>query len=135
MRHNSEFELRHVCFVAHLNKASGWVFMILAIRPSVRPFTPLNDFYQTPGPNFFKLHVAPSVKGGLKICTNGHGPLIKMSAMSIYVETLKIFFSRTASKLNLRIYSIWDSWSTKFVQMMTVPLIFFGKIKISKDLL
>ena len=37
-------------------------------RPSsVRPFTPLNDFSsETPGPIFFKLHVDPSVKGGLK---------------------------------------------------------------------
>ena len=26
----------------------------------------------------------PFVKEGLKICTNGHGPLIKMAAMPIY---------------------------------------------------
>ena len=40
---------------------------------SVRPFTPLNDFSETPGPNFFKLYVEPCVKGGLNICKNGHG--------------------------------------------------------------
>ena len=41
--------------------------------PSVRlPFTPLNDFFsEIPGPNFFKLHVEPCVKGGLKFCQNG----------------------------------------------------------------
>ena len=45
------------------------------VRPSVRPSTHLNDFSsETPGPNFFKLNVEPSGKGGLKICTNGHGP-------------------------------------------------------------
>ena len=42
--------------------------------PSVHPPTPLNDFSsETAGPIFFKLHVESSVKGGLKICTNGHG--------------------------------------------------------------
>ena len=58
-----------------------------SVRPSsvVRPSTPLNDFSSvTPGPIFFKLHVEPSVKGVLKICTNGHGPLIKMAATPIY---------------------------------------------------
>ena len=51
----------------------------------VRPSTYLNDFSsETSGPIFFKLHVEPSVKGGLKICSNGHGPLIKMAAMPIY---------------------------------------------------
>ena len=39
---------------------------------SVCPFIPLNGFSEIPGPNFFKLHMEPSVKGGLKICTNGH---------------------------------------------------------------
>ena len=29
---------------------------------------------ETPGPNLFKLHVEPCVKGELKIYTNGHGP-------------------------------------------------------------
>ena len=53
--------------------------------PSViRPFKPLNDFSSvTPGPIFFKLHVEPSVKEGLKICSDGHGPLIKMATMPI----------------------------------------------------
>ena len=45
------------------------------MRMSVHLFTPLNDFSsEIPGPNFFKLHVEPCVKGGLEICTNGHGP-------------------------------------------------------------
>ena len=51
---------------------------------SVRPSTPLNDVSsEIPGPIFFKLHVKPSVKGGLKICTNSHDPFIKMAAMPI----------------------------------------------------
>ena len=68
-------------FLAHL---SGRLRMSYcdhspSIRPSVHlsvhPFTPLNDFSsETPGPNFFKLHVELCVKGELKICTNGHGP-------------------------------------------------------------
>ena len=49
-----------------------------------RPSTPWNDFSETPGSVFFKLHVEPSVKEGLKICINGHHPLIKMAAMPIY---------------------------------------------------
>ena len=40
---------------------------------SVCPSTPLNNFSETLGPIFFKLHVEHSVKGGLKICSNGHG--------------------------------------------------------------
>ena len=55
----------------------------------VRPPIPLNDFSsETPGPIFFKLHVEPSDKGGLQICSNGHGSLIKMAAMPIYNKTL-----------------------------------------------
>ena len=51
----------------------------------VRLSTPLNDFSsETPGPVFFKLHVKPSVKGGLKIYTNGHSPLTMMATMPIY---------------------------------------------------
>ena len=49
------------------------------------PSTPLNNFSsETPGPSFFKLHVEHSVKVGLKICSNDHGPLIKMATMPIY---------------------------------------------------
>ena len=51
----------------------------------IRPSTPLNDFSsETPGPIFFKLHMELSLKGILKICSNGHGPLLKMAAMPIY---------------------------------------------------
>ena len=51
------------------------------VRLSIRPSTPLNDFsYETSGPLFFKLHVEPSDKGGVKIYTNGHGLSIKMAA-------------------------------------------------------
>ena len=47
--------------------------------------TSLNNFSsEIPGPIFFKLNVEPSVKGGLKVCTNGHGPLVKMATMPIY---------------------------------------------------
>ena len=69
--------------------------------PSVSPPTPLNDFSsETPGPVFLKLYV----KGGLKICTNGHGPLIEMTAIPIYGKhTEKIFFSRTRTKKALRL--------------------------------
>ena len=55
------------------------------IRPSsVRPSTHLNDFSETPGPIFFKLHMKPPVKEGLKIYINTHGPLIKMATVPIY---------------------------------------------------
>ena len=59
---------------------------LLSVHP---PSTPLNDFSETPGPIFFQLHVEPSVTVGLKICTNGHSPLIKMAVMPIYSKTLK----------------------------------------------
>ena len=55
----------------------------------VRPSTPLNGFFSNPpppppGPIFIKFHMEPSVNGGLKIYTNGHGPLIKLAVMTIY---------------------------------------------------
>ena len=51
--------------------------------------TPLNDFSsENPGSIFFKLHVEPSVKGGLRICTNGHHPLSKMAIMPIYGKNI-----------------------------------------------
>ena len=74
--------------LAHLSLGSVSYFDHLpsvVCRPSVvRPQTLLNEFSsETPGQTFFKLHVETSVKGGLKICTNGHGLLIKMAAMPI----------------------------------------------------
>ena len=56
----------------------------LRIQAFYKP-TPSNDFFETIWQNIFKFHVEPSVKGGLKICINGHSPLIKMAAMPIYV--------------------------------------------------
>ena len=56
---------------------------LLTVRPL--SFTPLNNLSsETPGSSFFKLHVEPSDKGDLKICTNGQGPLSKVAAMPIY---------------------------------------------------
>ena len=43
--------------------------------------TPLNGFSATPGPIFYFMW---SPSWGLKICTDGHGLLIKMAAMTIY---------------------------------------------------
>ena len=50
---------------------------------------PLNDFSsEVPGPIFFKLHVEPSVKGGLKIYINGQGMITKVAAIPIYGKTI-----------------------------------------------
>ena len=63
-------------------KAQDELFWSLSVR---HPLTPLNDFSsETHGPVFFKLHVVPSVKGGLKIYTNCHGLLSKVAAMPTY---------------------------------------------------
>ena len=59
---------------------------------------------ETPGPIFFNLHEEPSVDGGLKICTNSHGLLIKRAAMPIYgKKLLNIFFSRSKKALGLNL--------------------------------
>ena len=57
-------------------------------RLSVRRLsTPFNDFSsKTPGPIFFKLYVALSVKGGLKIYTDCHGPLSEIAAIPIWYK-------------------------------------------------
>ena len=53
-----------------------------------RPSTLLNGFSsEKPRPIFFKLHVESSVKGGLKICSNGQDQLTKMAVMQIYDKT------------------------------------------------
>ena len=92
----------------------------MVFRPSVRCMsTLLNNFSsETPGPIFFRLHVEPSVKEGLKICLNGQGLLIKMGAMPIYDKKknkqkkkkqkkkkkhLQIFYSRTKKALGLNL--------------------------------
>ena len=47
--------------------------------------TPLNDFFsEIPRPFSFKFHTEPSVNGGLKVCSNGQGPLSKMGDMPVY---------------------------------------------------
>ena len=70
----------------------------------VRPHTHLNDFsYETPGPIFFKFHAKPSVKGRLKICSNGQGALIQMAVMPIYGKNTKFFSSRTRRALVLNL--------------------------------
>ena len=102
---------------------------MIIYRPSSvvvrRPSTPLNDSSsETPKPVFFKQHVQPSVTGsgwGLKICTNGHGSLIKMAVMPI--KTLNNLLQDQESfkaESWYIVYSIEDSGYTKSVQMMTV---------------
>ena len=57
----------------------------IVLQSIVSPSIPLNDFFsETPGPIFFKFRMEPFVNGGLKIYTNGRGPLIKMATMTIY---------------------------------------------------
>ena len=74
------------CSPPNINRVMSFLaHLIIVITCRQSSFTPLNDFSsETPGPIFSKLHVEPSVKGGVKIYTNGHGPLIKMATMSIY---------------------------------------------------
>ena len=82
-----------------------------------RPSTPLKDFSsETPEPIFSKLYVDSSVKGGLKINSNGQGQSIRMAVMPVYgKKTLKNLLQN-----RILVYSIEDSRSTKIVQMMSV---------------
>ena len=81
-------------------------------RPSVvRPSTLLNDFSsENPGPIFFKLHVEPSVKEVLKICSNGHGPLIKIAAIPIYGKILKNLLLQNQESFKVQSWYI-ASWT------------------------
>ena len=54
-------------------------------------------------------------KRKLKIYRKGHRPLIKMTAMPIYGETLKIFFSRTKKALRLNLCI--EHWGLKVYQI------------------
>ena len=53
--------------------------MFLAHRPSPSSVHTFVHFSETPGPIFFKCLLEPFVNGGLKIYTNGFGPLIKIT--------------------------------------------------------
>ena len=78
------FRLHPANFLAHLSRRFRMNYC--DHLPSIICLsTLLNDFSsETSEPVLFKLHVEPSVKGGLKSCTNGHGPLIKVATMPIY---------------------------------------------------
>ena len=73
----------------------------------------------------------PSIKGALKICTNGHGPLTKMAAMPIYGKTLKNLLLKNEESFETD-SCIGDSRSTMFIKMMIVgwPLTFLRQSQI-----
>ena len=100
--------------VSHTSVVNALVFLLLfffqdellrslpvrrpSVYPSVRPFTHLSDFSsEISWPNFFKVHVEPCVIGGFKICTNGHGPEIKMAALPIY-SSHRLIMGKTLKK-------------------------------------
>ena len=104
----------------------------LSIRVSdrrLRPLIPLNDFSsETSGPIFFILDAKLSVNGGLRICSNGHGLLIKMAAMPVHGNKtpLRTLLQNQASFKDEYWYiasgtqglpSLFKWW---FVQMMTL---------------
>ena len=94
---------------------------MIACRPSsvFSPPTPLNDFSsETPG-HIFKYHVELSVNGGLKICSNGYDLFIKVAACPYIVKTLKNLLLQNQEG-RILVYSIVDSSSAKFIQMMTL---------------
>ena len=93
-----------VVFSSPEQKAQDELLRSLAVRcqsvcPSVYLSTPLNNFSETSWQIFFKLHVEPSVKVGLKICTNGHSLLIKMAAMPVWRKNTKTSSSPEPPKL------------------------------------
>ena len=68
------------------------------------------------------------------MCSNGHGPLIKITTMPIYCKKILQASPPQQSKLQgcILVHVIMDSWPTKFVQIMAqgLPLTFFyGKVK------
>ena len=82
---------RCVCALGKILNIRFRLFSVFVItcRPSSvrRAFTPFSIV--TPGPIFFKLHVESSVKAGLKIYSNGHGPLIQVAPCSYMLKTIK----------------------------------------------
>ena len=53
---------------------------------------------------FFQFHMEPSVEGGLKIYTNGHGASVKMAAMPIYGKHTFCFLQNQESFKDKSIY-------------------------------
>ena len=120
----STYSPKHYCFFSTCDH--------LSIRVSdrrLRPLIPLNDFSsETSGPIFFIFDVKFSVNGGLRICSSGHGLLIKMAAMPVHGNKtpLRTLLQNQASFKDEYWYiasgtqglpSLFKWW---FVQMMTL---------------
>ena len=95
--------------LAHLSKAQHKLLWLLAFCPSsICPLsTPLNIFSSvTTGPIFFKLHAPPSVKGGLKIYTNGHCLISQDGCHAQYLKTLKNLLLQNQESFKVESWSI-----------------------------
>ena len=85
-------------------------------RSVVRPSTTLNNFFETPGPIFFKFLLEPIVNRGLKIVQMVSVRRTRWLPCPYMLKHLKIFSkTKKASRLNI-VYSIRNSRSTNFVQ-------------------
>ena len=74
--------------------------------------------YETPGLIFFNIHTELTVAWGLKSCSNGRGPLIKMATMPIYAtKTLKNLLQNQESFIDEFWYIGLRTRSTTFIQM------------------
>ena len=79
----------------------------------------LNVFYsETVWPVFTRFHIGPSVKRVLSVCSYGSASFNKMSAMFIYGKNTEKPPEPRKLQGWILVYSIWDSRSTKFVEVM-----------------
>ena len=72
-------------------------------------------FLETAGPVEAKFHVVPPWNGGMKDCSNVHGHITSMAAMSIYGKNLKICFSGTKGLMTLKVGM--QHWILEFYQV------------------
>ena len=73
---------------------SAVVSLFLFSSPSIHSH--LNNFSETPGPNFFRLHVEPCVKGGLFVCVEVLRPSQPNGVMSSVVSLPNHMFTGQA---------------------------------------
>ena len=93
--------------------------------------TPLNDFSsEIPRPIFLKLHVEPSVKGGLNICTIGLGPVLGLSWMRVQLETRRSRVRPLPGQQHSFMESDHEIFSTV---ILSLPLIQEGQLSVSGE--
>ena len=84
-------------------KAPWWAYRIGRPPSSLSAHSSNIFSSDTTGPIKAKFHMEPPWDGGMKVCSNDPGHMMKIATMPIYARTLKIFFSGTKRLMTFKL--------------------------------